>query len=176
MEKILFREEQRCGRTRMLKAVGITVVFGLALLGYWFIRLGYNGKILSRAFFIDSGFLVVIILFLIVLTLVVVLNSISHLRTIIKKDFISVSYYPFKRKWEKIGVSEIFSYKIRKYSPYREYAGYGVKDHRKRGHAYIISGNTGLQLYLKDGRKVLIGTQKTQAIAYAMRKLMGEEE
>ena len=176
MEKILFREEQRCGRARMLKAVGITVVSGMLLLGYWFIRLGYNGKIFSRAFFIDSGFLVAIVLFLIVLTLVVVLNSISLLRTRIKKDFIYVSYYPFKRKWEKIEVSEILFYKIRKYSPYREYSGYGVKDHRKRGQAYIISGNTGLQLYLKDGRKVLIGTQKTQAVAYAMRKLMGEEK
>ncbi len=175
MGKLLYREEQRCGRTRMLKALGITVIIGVVLQGYWFVRLFYSGKIVTSAFFLDSGFIVITTLFFIALTIVVILNSISRLRTKIKKDFIYVNYYPYKRKWEKIGVSGILSYKIRKYSPYREYSGYGVRDSQRKGKAYIISGNTGLQLYLKDGERILIGTQKIQAIRHAMDKVMKEK-
>ena len=39
-----------------------------------------------------------------------------------------------------------------------------------------VSGKIGLQLYLKNGAKLLIGTQKKQAIEYAMEKLMNIEK
>lgn len=176
MEKVLFTEVQRCGRKRMLKAVGITVIIGVVLLGYWFVRLGINGKIITGVVLLNSGFIVLTVLLLFFLTTVVILNSISRLRTKIKRDFIYVSYYPYERKWKKIGVSEILSYKIRKYRPYREYSGYGVRDSRRKGKAYIISGNTGLQLCLKGGERILIGTQKIQAIRYAIDKVMKEKK
>jgi hypothetical protein len=38
-----------------------------------------------------------------------------------------------------------------------------------------VSGNIGLELVLKTGRKVLFGTQKSQAIKYAMEKMMNGE-
>lgn len=175
MEKVLFREEQRCDRARMLKALAITIFIGAPMMGYWFIRLFYHGNGITDELFLDSGFIVTSILFLIVLSIVVIVNSVSHLRTKINTDSICVSYYPFKRKWIKIKVSEILSYKIRKYRPYREYSGYGVKDSLRKGKAYIISGNKGLQLFLTDGKKILIGTHKIQAIRYAMDKVMKEK-
>lgn len=174
MEKVLFREEQRCGRARMLKALGITVIISAPMFGYWFVRLFYTGNGFTE-FLLEPGFIVTSILFLIVLSIVVIVNSVSHLRTKINTDSICVSYYPFKRKWIKIKVSEILSYKIRKYRPYREYSGYGVKDSLRKGKAYIISGNKGLQLFLTDGKKILIGTHKIQAIRYAMDKVMKEK-
>ena len=175
MEKLLFREEQRCGRTRMLKALVLTVIIGTLMLGYWFVRLRYNGIGATSEFFLDPGFIVTSIIFLFVLSVVVIINSVSSLRIKINNDFIYVSYYPYKRKWEKIEVSGILSYKIRKFRPYREFSGYGVRDSQRKGKAYIISGNKGLQLYLKDGKKILIGTQKIQAISYAMDKVMKEK-
>ena len=75
----------------------------------------------------------------------------------------------------------IEKYEVRKYNAFREYGGYGIKGRkpgrrfRGKGYAYNISGNTGLQLYLKDGKKVLIGTQRGEAIKYAMDKMMKGE-
>ena len=39
-----------------------------------------------------------------------------------------------------------------------------------------IKGKTGVQLYLKDGSKLLIGTQRAEAIRRAMDKIMKEEK
>lgn len=172
MEKVLFTEEQRVNQKKMLKAILITLISGMALFGYWFIRLGYNRESITSEAFADPVFKVTASLFLVVLTTVIILNSISRLRTKIERDGIYISYFPYRRKWIKISVSGISSYKLRKYSPYWEYRGYGIKDNRRKGKAYIISGQTGLQLYLKNGEKILIGTQKLQAIIYAMDKVM----
>jgi len=40
------------------------------------------------------------------------------------------------------------------------------------GKAYNVRGNIGLQLYLQDGKKVLIGTQRGDAFLRAINKLM----
>jgi chaperone required for assembly of F1-ATPase len=37
-----------------------------------------------------------------------------------------------------------------------------------------MKGNTGLQLYLVDGKKMLVGTQRPDAIKRAMEKMMSE--
>jgi len=44
----------------------------------------------------------------------------------------------------------------------------------KVGIAYNVKGNMGLQLYLKNGAKILIGTQKPAGVERAMKKLMEE--
>ncbi|MFV0266606.1 MAG: DUF6141 family protein [Draconibacterium sp.] len=172
MEKPLFLEEQQVSQRRMLKTILITTLFGTGILGYWFIRLGYSRKSVTGEVFADPTFVVIVLLFLTILTIVIIINSIARLRTKIEKDGIYVRYFPYKKKWEKISVSGIHSYRLRKYRPYREYGGYGIKDRRRSGKAYIISGRTGLQLHLKNGKRILIGTQKKQAIIYAMDKVM----
>ncbi|MCB0473313.1 MAG: hypothetical protein KDC69_02350 [Flavobacteriaceae bacterium] len=59
--------------------------------------------------------------------------------------------------WNDLG--KVF---IRKYNPVLEYGGWGVRlnYYRKRGRAFNVSGNIGLQLILKNGKKILIGTHK----------------
>ncbi|QMU66649.1 MAG: hypothetical protein GKR88_05560 [Flavobacteriaceae bacterium] len=51
---------------------------------------------------------------------------------------------------------------IRKYNAITKYGGWGLKGNfrRKRGKAVTVSGNTGIQLTLKNTQKLLIGTQK----------------
>ncbi|MCK3683374.1 hypothetical protein [Maribellus sp. YY47] len=172
MEKVLFAEEQRVSQGRMLKSIVIAIMLGMVVLGYWFIRLGYSRRNGVDEIFSDSSFIVTAMVFFIVLIVVVIINSVSRLRTKIQIDGIYVSYFPFKRKWLKISASDIFSYRLRRFRAYREYGGYGIRDRRRKGKAYIISGQTGLQLQLKDGKRILIGTHRTQAIKYAMDKVM----
>lgn len=170
MEKVIFKEEQRGDKNKLL--VNLTVVFVVAfvVLSYWFIRFHYTGKPLDLTFS-TTHLLSIVLKLLTICVAVVIFNSIARLTTKIFKDHIVVSYFPF-RKTTKIFVNEIRSYKIRRYRAYREYFGYGKRNNQKRGKAYIISGNIGLQLYLKNGEKLLIGTQNKQAIEYAMEKLM----
>lgn len=115
----------------------------------------------------------VAVLFIVVVLIVLVL---SRLKTKITYDGIFITFPPLKRKSYKIKVQEIERFEIRKYRAKREYGGYGFRSRRTSGQAYTISGNIGLQLYLKDGKKLLIGTQKKQAIEHAMGKLFGGEK
>jgi hypothetical protein len=139
------------------------------------IRVNYKGNPFEISSIPTAGLILIAALVMVATMAVIVHNSLVKLITKINKESISVTYYSFRKKQLKIELKEILSYRIRTYNPYREYWGYGVKENSLRGKAYIIKGNKGLQLQLKSGKRILIGTQKKQAIEYAMRKFMGRE-
>lgn len=94
----------------------------------------------------------------------------------INETGIRFKYPPVIRKWRIIKKSEVQSFEVRQYKPIAEYGGWGIKvKFRNSGIAYNVKGNIGLQLYLKNGKKLLLGTQRKQAIDYAMCKLMGSQ-
>ena len=94
-----------------------------------------------------------------------------RLQTIVTGEGIYVRFFPidFKTRfyaWE--GIEEAY---VRKYSPLREYGGWGVRGGWKGGVAYNVSGNIGLQLVLENGRKILIGTSKAEELAEVLKKI-----
>lgn len=175
MKKILFSEKQRGSRKKLLVLLPLVAICAFILMGSWFLRINYNGNALDIDRFSNLNFIVFGILIFAILLLVIVMNSISMLKTRIYQDHIEINFSPLRRKLKKIKSDDIVSFKIRNYRPFREYGGYGIKEKRKYGRAYTISGNVGLQLYFKNGKRLLIGTQKKQAIEYAMEKLMKSE-
>ena len=74
---------------------------------------------------------------------------------------ISVQFKPLHQKPVIFHFSDIREYSVRTYRPILEYGGWGIK-RGSGGLAYNVSGNKGLQLVFKDGRKILIGTQKPE--------------
>lgn len=56
---------------------------------------------------------------------------------------------------------EIESISVRKYHPIREYGGWGYRTgFGKKSGAMNVKGNIGIQIVLKNNKKLLIGTQK----------------
>ena len=51
---------------------------------------------------------------------------------------------------------------VRTYSPIREYGGWGYRFSVQMGKAYNVKGNKGIQIVLKSGKKILIGTQRME--------------
>ena len=90
----------------------------------------------------------------------------------IDQDGIHYRFFPLIFRDKLISKAEIQRFEIRKYNPVINYGGWGVKRSFKWGRAYNVSGNIGLQLYLTNGKKVLFGTQRPQAILYAMEEIM----
>ena len=168
MEKLLFKEEQRFAQW------WLWLILGSALLA---IVIPLANELSAQSWDTRSeGFLRLIlygsiaVLFIVAVLTVLVL---SRLKTKITYDGIFITFPPLKRKSYRIKVQEIERFEIRKYRAKREYGGYGFRSRRTSGQAYTVSGNIGLQLYLKSGKKLLIGTQKKQAIEYTMGKLFG---
>lgn len=52
------------------------------------------------------------------------------------------------------------------------FVGYGFRLSKKYGKIYNVKGNQGLQLYLQNGRKVMIGTQRLDELAEVARQCM----
>jgi hypothetical protein len=91
----------------------------------------------------------------------------SALRTEVRADGIYVRFAPFHRRWHGWRFDEIADIEPRQYSPLREYGGWGIRDGR-HGRAYNVRGNQGVQLVLRSGRRVLIGTQDPKAMTDAI--------
>ena len=82
--------------------------------------------------------------------------------TRIDEKGIHYRFFPFHRKPRSILWSEIQTAYVRKYDAISEYGGWGFKGgfRRKKGRAINTKGNIGIQLELKNSKKLLIGTQK----------------
>jgi len=171
MEKVLFREEQRFTQWWLWLILGSALLVIIIPITNELSTQSWDtsSEVFSRLIIYGS----VSVLFIVAVAIVLLL---SRLKTKITYDGIFITYPPLKRKLYRIKVQEIERFEIRKYRAKREYGGYGFRSRRTSGQAYTISGNIGLQLSLKNGKKLLIGTQKKQAIEFAMCKIMGENK
>lgn len=96
---------------------------------------------------------------------------ILNLETEISQEGISVRFFPFHLKKKFFAWDEIAKAEVREYSPLLEYGGWGIR-RGKSGRAYNVKGKMGLQLVLKNGKKVLIGTQKAEEL----KQILAERE
>lgn len=90
------------------------------------------------------------------------------LKTRIDEKGIYFRFFPFHFKDKFYAWNTIDKVYVRTYSAITEYGGWGMKGgklwNKKRGVAYNVSGDIGIQLILKNGDKILIGTKlKTEA-------------
>ena len=102
--------------------------------------------------------------------LVVMMGNIK-MTTIIKEDGIYVSYKPFQPRFVKFEWANIQTAYMRKVNPLVEFRGWGIK-YGPMGKGYLVAGNAGLQLQLKDGTMILIGTQKLEEMEDAVKKMI----
>lgn len=177
MQKVYFNEEQRF--TQPWLWVILVVSLGVALIPLvagLFVQI-IQGKPYGENSSSDTTLLVI---FFVVLAISIGLMGLfwkMRLITEIGSEGISVQFPPFFFKPRIYTPDTIESFKIRQYKPIREYGGWGIKQGvGKSGRAYNVKGNQGLQLILKNGRKLLIGTQRNDAILRAMNKMMEGEE
>jgi len=88
-----------------------------------------------------------------------------RLDTRIEPSGISVRFYPIHLKFKRFSWDELESVHVRKYNPIGEFGGWGYRSWGgKKGNAWNISGNKGIQLKFKSGRELLIGTLKPEQV------------
>jgi hypothetical protein len=96
-----------------------------------------------------------------------------RLETEVRADGLYIRFVPFHIRFKKFAVSDLSECYARRYKPIREYGGWGIRCGLSgRGRAYNVSGNKGVQLVFKGGRKLLIGSQKAEKLQEAIRSIM----
>lgn len=164
MKKVLFKEAQQFRQWWNLLIVFTSVFSGIGFSAYALYQQIILGKQAGNSP-APNAVLIITVLFLMVVLWVYLRIK---LEVSIDNSGIHYRFFPLELKMKTISFAEIRKYEIRKYSPLVDYGGWGRKRSLRWGRAYNISGNTGLQLYLNNGKKILIGTQKPQAMIYAM--------
>lgn len=100
------------------------------------------------------------------LVFTVIMLSFS-LETKIKGDGIYVRFFPFYRTPKKYPWTQITTSYVRKYDPWKEFGGWGIRTGRS-GKAWIASGDQGIQLIFTNGTRLLIGTGKPEEAEKAL--------
>lgn len=103
---------------------------------------------------------------------VAILLFLLKLKTQINKDGISIQFLPIIITPKKINWEDIQTAVIRNYKPIWEYGGWGLRVSFKHGTAYTVKGQTGLQLTLKNGKQILIGTQRPDELQSSINKYL----
>lgn len=170
MEKVLFKEEQRFTQWWLWLLVSasfsVPLIIMLKELAVIDEHTEEYGDLL-----ISMG---VTVLFAVI---ILVLFFSMKLVTEITSTEVRVKFPPLKMKWKIINLEEIEHFEVKEYSPIKDFGGYGYrKNLLRKNDAYNVNGKIGLLLQLKNGKKLLIGTQRKQSIEYAMKKVMNGED
>lgn len=113
-----------------------------------------------------------IIIFTILVLLFTLLFLNLKLVTTIKINGIDLQFYPFHLKAKHYNWADIIQWEVRTYDAISEFGGWGIRiGGFKKGMAYNVSGNKGLQLVLKTNKKLLIGTNKAEQLTETLRNL-----
>ena len=102
------------------------------------------------------------------LSLTLVFNLLCLRTTVTDRD-LTVSFgalFPLYQR--SIAKADIASFEAVTYSPLADYGGWGIKWGRS-GLALNARGNRGVRLTLRDGRRVLVGSQRPEKLAEALR-------
>jgi hypothetical protein len=137
----------------------ITFVFGVGLYKQLIQGLPFGNNPMS-----DNGLIFTFVLTTLLFIGLILLFAFARLSTIIDKNGIEYRFFPFQCQYRKISWNDIEKQEVITYKPIREYGGWGIR-FGKKGKAFNVAGDKGLQLYLKNGKQILIGTQKDVDLA-----------
>jgi hypothetical protein len=165
---VLFYEEQQFRQPwlMVLLIVGFLGTLAAALMaGVAFYRSHPSGQA-----FANPGIYVLAVEALLVGLITALFLSVKMI-TEVRLDGLAVRAHPIARLRRFIPYNQIDSCEPRTYSPIGEYGGWGIR-YGRGGRAYNVSGNRGVQLVLKSGERLLIGSQKSDELASAILERM----
>jgi len=169
MAKTLYTEEQKFKHPWIWLVIFPAISLLIYFTSYYSEDGGFNLKEEDD----QVGMIILAVVFFIMMTGLTIIFYMMRLTTHIKSDGIYLKYPPMVNKERVISKKKIIDFKVRKYHPNKEFRGHGVKKGIfKSSRSYTVSGRLGLQLNLKDGQSILIGTQRKEAIISAMQKMM----
>lgn len=168
----LFHEQQR------FRQVWLWLLFGAITLPLSFLlgRGVHQQLILGRPFGdhpVNDVVLVAIFVSVIALhAAVIALFWMARLDVAVTPREVSIRFVPFHRMPRRIPLAQVSDVRARRYSAIGEYGGWGIRVGLS-GRAYNVFGDHGVQLTLADGKRILIGSQRSEELEAAIRRAGG---
>lgn len=151
MEKKVFKEQQRFNQWWLF----LILIGSMAFLIYQLII-----DLSSKDFDLMPHFFSFALI-----SLIAFLFAKMELKTQIDHEGIHLQFWPFLIKKKLYPWTAIEEVVVKKYNPILDYGGWGYRfNFRGKGTALNVKGNQGIELKLKSGKKMLIGTQKADEV------------
>jgi Family of unknown function (DUF6141) len=115
---------------------------------------------------------VMIALWLVVGILIPLFFLTSHLSVTLTKQDICIKYFPFAT--QILPLSDIVRAEVRRSNALQEYGGWGSRFSPSYGRGYTIKGVEGVQLELRSGQKVFVGSASVSRLADYLHKQLAQ--
>jgi hypothetical protein len=170
---IIFKEEQRFKNPLLWVFASALFLLVTGLFGYGMVQQIVLGHPWGNKPMPDDRLAIIGIIQFIVVAGVFVIFFVARLITEVRSDGVYICFVPFHRSFRRIPFETLKTYEACTYRPIRDAGGYGIHRGRK-GWAYNVSGNRGVQLELVGGKKILIGSQRTDELVRAIETAAGK--
>ena len=167
MSDRLFFEEQRFTQRWLWIILIVSMLLLVGVFGFGFIQQLVLGKPWGDRPVSDTTLLLVGSVVLLFSGAMIYLFYSLRLITTVRDGGLYIRFYPLRNKF--IPCRRIASCEARRYRPLAEYGGWGIK-YGRSGWAYNILGDRGVQLVLDDGKKILVGSQRAEELARALKQ------
>jgi hypothetical protein len=164
---VIFREEQRFRQLWIWLLLVFTALLGVWIFGYGMVQQMIFRKPWGNEPMSDTMLIIVAIAYFLFSGGLIWLFCAAKLVTEVRSDGLYIRFYAFHRSFHKIPLENVARFEARTYKPILEYGGWGVRWTMK-GKAYNVSGNRGVRLDFKDGKHLLIGSQRPDELAQAI--------
>ncbi|MBN2109528.1 MAG: hypothetical protein JW705_00360 [Methanosarcinaceae archaeon] len=162
---VYFREQQKFKQLW----IRLLVFLPAAIVWYGVIQQLVSGRPFGDDPASDNGMIIYTIIFGVLLPVFILSLK---MMTEVRNGGLYIRFYPFHLSFKEFPFESIESCEVHKYSPLRDYGGWGIRFGPK-GQAYNVSGNRGVLLGFKNGKKLMVGSQKPDELAGAILHGMG---
>lgn len=169
--KDLYHERQSFRQLWLWILLLFVAVTTIGIFGFGIYRQLIEGRSFGNNPMSDTGLIVTAALMILLNAALFGIFVFGNLTTDIDRRGISYRFFPFQRKFRHIDLRDIEQWEIVKYSPIKEYGGWGIR-YGRMDTAYNVSGNMGLRLILRNRKRFLFGTRRPEALREFMENLM----
>jgi hypothetical protein len=82
---------------------------------------------------------------------------------VVRNSGLYVKFFPFHLSFRHFSFSDILSAEAVRYRPLRDYGGWGIR-YGRNGKAYNISGNKGLMIEFRNGKRLMLGSREPEVL------------
>nr|WP_321498781.1 DUF6141 family protein [uncultured Methanolobus sp.] len=90
-----------------------------------------------------------------------------RLEVVVRNSGLYVKFFPLHLSFRHFPFNEIISAEVISYRPLRDYGGWGIR-YGRNSKAYSISGNKGLMLEFRNGKRLMLGSQEPDVLKMSM--------
>jgi len=162
-----YKESQKFTQIWIWILLAVTIVPAAGFMTYGLLSQLLTGVPWGDEPISDVGLTIMTVLIWVILGGIFVILLSAELKFEIRDKAIYYRFTILSPKLKKVKLEDLENWQVRKFG-FFEYGGYGVRHKIRKTTAFIVSGRMGLELNLKSGKTIMIGTQKPEEVKKAM--------